>query len=85
MGVSLEQLRVSCCDPSGRASPWECRATQSHQVRPEEAQQPSYPEPPGAELGHCQGRLGLGLGLGQAGALPSWGTAKGGTLSVPPH
>ena len=28
--------------PSGPASPWECRATQSRQARPEEAQEPSW-------------------------------------------
>ena len=37
--------------PSGPASSWECRAAQSHQARPEEAQEPSW----GTAKGHCQG------------------------------
>ena len=34
--------------PSGRASPWECRAAQYRQVRPEEAQEPSWGTAKGA-------------------------------------
>ena len=41
-GGSLEQLCVSCWGPSGRASTWECRAAQSQQAPPEEAQEPSW-------------------------------------------
>ena len=34
--------------PSGSASPWECRAAQSRQARPEEAQEPSWGTAKGA-------------------------------------
>eukprot|EP00964_Phaeocystis_antarctica_P005447 scaffold2972_cov64-Phaeocystis_antarctica.AAC.14 len=38
-GGWLEQLRGSCWDPSGRASPCECRAAQSQHARPGEARE----------------------------------------------
>ena len=41
LGVGLEQ-GGSGWAPSGQASPWEQRAAHSRQVRPEEAQEPSW-------------------------------------------
>ena len=40
--------RGSGCAPSGWASPWECRAAQSRQVRPEEEQEASWGAAKGA-------------------------------------
>jgi len=44
----LELPRQYGWAPSGPASPWECRATQSRLSRPEEAQEPSWGTAKGA-------------------------------------
>ena len=40
--------------PSGPVSPWECRATLSHQARPEEAQEPSWGTAKGGHFGRAE-------------------------------
>eukprot|EP00964_Phaeocystis_antarctica_P018194 scaffold10072_cov27-Phaeocystis_antarctica.AAC.2 len=49
-GGSLEHPRWWRGAPSGPASSWECRAAQSYQARPKEAQAPSWGAAKGAAL-----------------------------------
>ena len=48
--AASSSTRGSGWAPSGRASPWECRAAQNRQARPEEVQGPSWANAKGGTL-----------------------------------
>ena len=79
--AASSSTRGSGWAPSGLASSWECRAVQSRQARPEEAQGASWGPAKGGTLTmlpHVAHRLELHLGDGREAEPPHDGAGGGG-------